>query len=84
MRIATNGVELGAWLRAEREALGHTQSWMATRVRTRRQTIADLEAGRNVSVGVLFGVLTALGKGIQIVDARIDHDRLKEVFPDED
>lgn len=84
MRTAINSVELGAWLRAERKALGHTQSWLATRVRTRRQTIADLEAGRNVAVGVLFGVLAALGKGLQVVDARIDPDRLKEIFPDED
>lgn len=32
MKIAINAVELGAWLRAEREALGRTQSWLATRV----------------------------------------------------
>jgi transcriptional regulator with XRE-family HTH domain len=83
MKTATNAIELGAWLRAEREALGHTQSWVATRVGSRRQTIADLEAGRNVAVGVLFGALTALGKGLQIVDARIELDRLKETFPDE-
>ena len=84
MRIAVNAVELGAWLRAEREALGRTQSWLATRVGSRRQTIADLEAGRNVSVGILFGALSALGKGLQIVDTRLELDRLKETFPDED
>ena len=84
MRIAINAVDLGAWLRAEREALGRTQSWLATRVGTRRQTIADLEAGRNVSVRLLFGALSALGKGLQIVDARLEVDRLKEVFPDDD
>jgi transcriptional regulator with XRE-family HTH domain len=84
MKIAVNAVELGAWLRAEREALGRTQSWLATRVGSRRQTIADLEAGRNVSVGILFGALSALGKGLQIVDTRLELDRLKETFPDED
>ncbi len=84
MNIAVNAVELGAWLRAERKALGRTQSWLATRVGSRRQTIADLEAGRNVSLGVLFGSLSALGKGIQIVDTRLEFDRLKETFPDED
>ena len=84
MKIAANAVELGAWLRAEREALGRTQSWLATRVGSRRQTIADLEAGRNVSLRVLFGALSALGKGLQIVDTRLEFDRLKETFPDED
>jgi transcriptional regulator with XRE-family HTH domain len=84
MKIAATAVELGAWLRAEREALGRTQHWLATRVGSRRQTIADLEAGRNVSLGVLFGALSALGKGIQIVDMRLEFDRLKETFPDED
>jgi transcriptional regulator with XRE-family HTH domain len=84
MKTAVNAVELGAWIRSERATLGRTQSWLATRVGTRRQTIADLEAGRNVAVGILFGVLTALGKGLQIVDTRIEHDRLKEAFPHED
>jgi hypothetical protein len=50
----------------------------------RRQTIIDLEAGRNVELNVLFGALAALGKGLAIVDARIDVERLNEVFRDED
>jgi transcriptional regulator with XRE-family HTH domain len=76
--------ELGAWIRAERTARGRSQAWIAARVGVRRQTIADLEAGRNVELRVLFGALTALGKGLAIVDARIDLERLNEVFRDED
>jgi DNA-binding XRE family transcriptional regulator len=71
-------------LRSERKAQGRTQAWIADQIGCRRQTIVDLEAGRNVEVNNLFGALAALGKGLAIVDARIDVDRLHEVFPDED
>ena len=56
---------------------------MAERVGVRRQTIADLEAGRNVALNVLMGAVTALGKGLAIVDARADLERLEEIFSDE-
>lgn len=79
-RVALNRRELGAWIRAERRARKRTQAWVAERVGCRRQTIADLEAGRNVALAVLFGALTALGKGLAIVDARVDLERLPELF----
>jgi len=56
---------------------------VAERVGVRRQTIADLEAGRNVALNVLMGAVTALGKGLAIVDARADLERLEEIFSDE-
>ncbi len=84
MRAALNAKDLGIWVRSERKARGRSQAWIADRVGCRRQTIADLEAGRNVELSVLFGALTALGKGLTIVDARIDIERLNEVFRDED
>ena len=56
---------------------------MAERVGVRRQTIADLEAGRNVALNVLMGAVTALGKGLAIVDARADLERLEEIFGDD-
>jgi hypothetical protein len=59
-------------------------TWIAARVGCRRQTIVDLEAGRNVELNALFGALGALGKGLAIVDARVDVERLNEVFRDED
>jgi len=56
---------------------------VAERVGVRRQTIADLEAGRNVALNVLMGAVTALGKGLAIVDARADLERLEEIFGDD-
>lgn len=79
-RIALNRRELGVWVRAERRARKRTQTWVAERVGCRRQTIADLEAGRNVALDILLGALTALGKGLVIADARIDLERLSELF----
>jgi transcriptional regulator with XRE-family HTH domain len=84
MTAALNAHDLGIWVRSERKAQGRSQAWIAARVGCRRQTIADLEAGRNVELKMLFGALAALGKGLAIVDFRIDLERLNEVFPDED
>ena len=72
MQIALTAKDLGERVRAEREARGRSQSWVAERVGVRRQTIADLEAGRNVALNVLLGTVAALGKGLAIVDARAD------------
>jgi DNA-binding XRE family transcriptional regulator len=84
MKAALNAKDLGIEVRSERKAQGRSQAWIAARVGCRRQTIVDLEAGRNVELNVLFGALAALGKGLAIVDARIDVERLREVFRDED
>jgi transcriptional regulator with XRE-family HTH domain len=83
MLIALTAKELGERVRAEREARGRSQSWIAERVGVRRQTIADLEAGRNVALNVLLGTVAALGKGLAIVDARADLEHLEEIFGDE-
>jgi transcriptional regulator with XRE-family HTH domain len=83
MPPALTAKELGERVRAEREARGRSQSWVAERVGVRRQTIADLEAGRNVALNVLMGAVAALGKGLAIVDARADLERLEEIFSDE-
>lgn len=79
-----NAVDLGVQVRAERKARKRTQAWVAERVGCRRQTIADLEAGRNVSTFVLLGTLSSLGKALAVVDARVELERLKEIFSDED
>jgi transcriptional regulator with XRE-family HTH domain len=57
---------------------------VAERVGCRRQTIADLEAGRNVALNILMGTLAALGKGLAVIDARVDLERLAEIFRDDD
>ncbi|MEP7243083.1 MAG: helix-turn-helix domain-containing protein [Gammaproteobacteria bacterium] len=78
-----SNVQLGALVRAERKARGRTQAWVATHAGYRRQTIADLEAGRNVEINVLMRSLAALGKALTIVDARVDVERLAEIFGDD-
>lgn len=75
---------LGAGYRAERRKLGRTLQWVAERVGCRRQTIADLEAGRNVGLYTLFAALAALDKGLAIVDTRIDIDQIKALLDDDE
>ena len=75
---------LGAAFRANRRALRQTQASVALRVGCRRQTIADIESGKNVEIYTLMAALSALGKGLVIVDARVDLDRLAEMFADDE
>jgi HTH-type transcriptional regulator / antitoxin HipB len=84
MRAAYSAKDLGSLVRAERKARGRTQEWVAERVGCRRQTIADLEAGRNVALNILMGALAALGKGLTVVDARVELEQLKEIFSDDE
>lgn len=72
--------DLGQRLRAERMAMGKTQKDMAAAMGCRRQTVADLEAGRNVSVYTLIAALAALGKGLAIVNARPDIDQIQTLL----
>jgi HTH-type transcriptional regulator/antitoxin HipB len=83
MKSAYTAKDLGTLIRAERKARGRTQGWVAERVGCRRQTIADLEAGRNVALNVVMGALAALGKGLAVVDTRVDLERLGEIFRDD-
>lgn len=71
-------------MRAERRALAVTQRAIAEATQTRRQTIVDLEAGRNVSIHTLFTALSALGKGLAIVDTRVDLDQLQSALSERD
>jgi DNA-binding XRE family transcriptional regulator len=83
MRPAYTAKDLGLLVRAERKVRGRSQGWVAERVGCRRQTVADLEAGRNVALHILMGTLAALGKGVAIVDARVELERLEETFGDD-
>ena len=74
---------LGEAFRANRRALHQTQASIALRVGCRRQTIADMESGKNVEIYTLMAALAALGKGLVIVDARVEYDRLSEMFKDD-
>lgn len=72
----------GALYRKERQRLGKTQEDVARELKCRRQTIADLERGANVGVHTMFAALAALGKAIELVDARYELDRLPNFMED--
>lgn len=72
---ARRAVELGAMVRARREALGLTQSELAERVGTRQPAIARLEAGGSVpSIDLLDRVALALDAALTVrFDTRRRH-----------
>lgn len=70
LRTAFTAQELGRLIRDSRKALGKSQSDLARALLVRRQTIAELEAGGNVGLHVMFSALTYLGKGVAISDTR--------------
>lgn len=77
--------DLGKMLRDNRKALGKTQEQIANMIGCRRQTIGDLEAGKNVEIYTLMDALAALGKGLQIVPLEIPaFEDLEEFFCDPD
>jgi HTH-type transcriptional regulator/antitoxin HipB len=64
---ARRAVELGEMVRARREALGITQTELATRVGTRQPAIARLEAGGSVpSIDLLDRVANALDAALTV------------------
>lgn len=77
---AQDSQTFGQLLRAERKALGKTQADVAAAIGTRRQTIADLESGKNVGSHIVFAVLAALGKMVAITDARPDLDTIQAIM----
>lgn len=77
--------DYGKGIRAERKMRGWTQQQLAQKAGLSRQTIVDLEKGRNVSLFAFHKALITLGKGLYIRDiGRLDLDRIADFFPDED
>lgn len=78
--------ELGHAVRAERKALGRTQQWVADKCRIRTATVSAVENGQNVELFTVMNILTALGKGLQIIDRHITLDLVTSagLFDDED
>lgn len=66
LQTAASPAEFGAIFRQERKALGLTQAQVADKIGCRRQTVADLEAGRNVTSLIVFNALSVIGKQIQV------------------
>ena len=82
MLTITTATEFGQTIRANRKAIGMTLQGLAVRIGCRRQTLADLETGKNVCMHTAFAALNMLGKGVLIVDKRPELDRLQEIFND--
>jgi HTH-type transcriptional regulator / antitoxin HipB len=76
--------DLGHLVRAERKAMGLTQQDVARRVGVARQTVIDVEQGKNVSLYVLMGILAGLGKGLRVTDARPSIDDVRAMFDESD
>ena len=58
-----------------------TQAALATRVGISRQTVIDLEQGKNVSSYMLMAALAGLGKGLQVTSVdRPTLDEVRELF----
>jgi len=70
-------IDIGHAIRQERKAIRKTQQDLASEAQCSRQTILDMEAGKNVSLHTLMASLAALGKGIAIIDTRPTIDNLR-------
>lgn len=80
MLSVSNLSDLGKLLRAERKALGLTQSDVAKAAGLRRETIIRLEAGENVDMITFLKTVAAINKSIRLVDKRHDYETMKELF----
>ncbi|MCW5235980.1 helix-turn-helix transcriptional regulator [Verminephrobacter eiseniae] len=80
IRRAQDSQTFGRMLRDERRALGKSQDDVATAVGTRRQTIADMENGKNVGSHIVFAALAAMGKVVAISDARPDLETMRAML----
>ena len=76
--------EFGAMFRAEREALGMTQQQVASLVQCRRQTIGDLEDGKNVGLVTVFMALSVIGKTLAIKSNLIELEDIRAHLDDVD
>ena len=69
--------EFGQMFRAERASIGMTQQQVADSVKCRRQTIGDLEEGKNVGLMTVFLALSAIGKTMVIHNNDFDLEELR-------
>ena len=59
--------QIGSLLREKRKSMGLTQDELAQQVDVRRQTLADLEVGKNVGSHLLIKVMEHLGVGFDLL-----------------
>ena len=65
MNHSSQAQSIGQALRQQRKLMGYTQDQVAQSLNVRRQTIADLENGKNVGSHLLLGTLSYLGLNFQ-------------------
>ena len=80
---ASTPKEFGDMFRAEREALGMTQQDVARAVGCRRQTIGDLEDGKNVGLMTVFMALSAIRKSLAIKSSNLELEDVASFFDEE-
>lgn len=81
---AQDSITFGKMLREHRLAAGKSLAQVAAEVGTRRQTIADLEKGKNVGVHVAFAALAATGRMVKIYKPRKPTlDEIRELLPED-
>ena len=73
-------VQIGTLLREKRKSMGLTQDELAQKMGVRRQTLADLELGKNVGSHLLINVMTSLGVSIDSL-IPVDNQQVVSQFP---
>jgi DNA-binding XRE family transcriptional regulator len=79
---ASTPKEFGEIFRAEREALGMTQQDVASAVKCRRQTIGDMEDGKNVRFLTILLALSAISKCLAIKSNRLEIEDINAFLED--
>ncbi|WP_321820894.1 MULTISPECIES: helix-turn-helix domain-containing protein [unclassified Burkholderia] len=70
LKLLRSAGALGAEIRLQRARLGKSQSDLANAVGVRRQTIADLESGKNVGLYIAMAVLAELKCALSLCEDR--------------
>jgi transcriptional regulator with XRE-family HTH domain len=77
---ASSPSEFGVIYRAERKAQGKTLQEIAELAGCRRQTIADIEAGKSVGMFTVFMALNALGKCVEVKSTRYEFGSIPDLM----
>jgi transcriptional regulator with XRE-family HTH domain len=77
LQAASSLAEFGEMFRRERKALGMTQSDVAKKANCRRQTIADIEAGRSVTTLTFFNAIASIRKQVQLCALGLDLENIR-------
>ncbi|MDO8274398.1 MAG: helix-turn-helix transcriptional regulator [Serpentinimonas sp.] len=77
LQTAASLAEFGELFRRERKALGMTQSDVAKKANCRRQTIADIEAGKSVTTLTFFNAILSIQKQVQLCSLGLDLENVR-------